>query len=798
MLRIARGDMHGRSVDALLTPSNRLIFHMQVLTLLNLGGRVSEIALSLSAADGLLVPVLLNAVRRKRAEGFISECVVTAIHERKRLEDDLFKIKKATEQAPGAVFQFQLDPDGHTFFPYASEGMRSLYGINPLLLGKSDARIGQIIHPDDKAGVMASMAKSARELGAWHQIYRILVPRRGLRWLEWHAMPEQRSDGSVLWHGYVHDTTQRKSLELALSREAERTRVTLRSIGDAVITTNAQGLVEYLNPAAEQLTGWLHAQAVGQRSELVFNTVNQHTRLPAENPVARCLSERTTVSLDDDTVLIARDGREYGIDDSAAPIFDRDAALCGAVLVFHDVSHQRAKHLQVAHRATHDHLTGLTNRAEFERRSAAMFDSTRAHGTSHAMCCIDLDRFKIVNDSCGHAAGDQLLQQVANLLQRCVRSVDTVARLGGDEFGLLLENCDLDAARGIAQKVCDAVAGLRFEYEARQFHVGASIGLVPIDRRWDSAVAAQQAADSCCFAAKAAGRGRVNIYQENNKTLHHQQRQMHWSTRIEEAIEHDRFLLYAQPIKALGPQMQTGLHFEVLLRLKDDDGNIVLPGAFLPSAERYGLCPRLDRWVLSNVITWLQKQPEAMADIHMVAINVSGHSVSDPEFKAYVGQMLETCGLPPEKLCFEITETAAIGNIDDATQFFQVLHAYGAMIALDDFGTGTASMAYLRRLPIDYLKIDGQFVKDMASDKVDFAIVKSINEISHLVRKRTIAEFVENAAILDHLHAIGMDYAQGYHVGVPVPIAQIVDWVDQTGSGPAADLQTQTSAALMH
>jgi len=776
MLAFTLDELNGKSLDDLLTSTNRLMFHMQVMTMLHIHGHIEEIAIFLAGANGKTIPVILNAVRREIDGNAVTECVVIRMNERLRLEDELFRVKKATEQLPGAIYQFLLCSDGSSRFPYASEGVRNVYELSPLQLQKDATLVFKRIHPDDLDAMNQAIAASAKNLTVWHQQYRVILPKRGTRWLEGNATPESRADGSILWHGYIKDITERKALELALSNEFERTRVTLSSIGDAVITTNEREEVEYLNPIAEQLTGWSLADAVGMPITKVFNIINQHTRLIAKNPIAHCLNERAIVGLARDTVLISKDGKEYAVEDSAAPIFTMGDVITGVVMVFRDVTGQRILRQEVERRASHDHLTGLVNRAEFDRVLLELFESSISTGVSHALCCIDLDRFKIVNDSCGHSAGDALLKEVSALFLKSVRANDLVARLGGDEFALLLEGCDLNAAQRITQQICEKVAQIRFKHGDKFFRVGASIGVVPLDARWENAQAAQQAADRACFAAKDEGRGRVHMYADLDQPVMVQRDQMQWATRLQQAIDEDRFELFAQPIMALGDHVEQGLHFEVLLRLRETNGALVPPGVFIPSAERFGLAPQVDRWVVSRVFKWMRTNADKLDKIHTIAINLSAKSVDDRDFHQFLIETLDRDHIPVHKISFEITETAAIGHLDIATEFIAMLHQRGARISLDDFGSGMSSMSYLKHLSVDYLKIDGQFVKDMVNDVVDCAMVRSINEIAHLTGKITIAEFVENGDILKLLEDLGVDFAQGYHIGKPKPIDEIFTW----------------------
>jgi diguanylate cyclase (GGDEF)-like protein/PAS domain S-box-containing protein len=776
MLGTPHENLPGKHLDELLSSANKLMFHMQVMSMLHIHGHVEEIAISLANENGQQIPVLFNAVTHNKIDGAFTECVVIRVNERQRLEDELFRIRKATEQVPGAIYQFLLFPDGSSRFPYASEGIRSIYELSPLQVQRNSDLALKRVHPDDLDTISKGITESAKNLTVWHQQYRVNLPKRGMRWLEGHATPESRSDGSILWHGYIKDISERKSLEIALANEFERTRVTLSSIGDAVITTDEFEKIQYINPIAEKLTGWRLADAIGLPVTTVFNIINQHSRLAAKNPIAHCLQERAIVGLARDTVLISKNGTEYAVEDSAAPIFTADDVITGVVMVFRDVTGQRILRQEVERRASHDHLTGLANRAEFDRLLLEMFESSIATGTGHTLCCIDLDQFKIVNDSCGHAAGDALLKEVSELLLKNVRAKDTVARLGGDEFALLLEGCDITVAQRVAQSVCDKVAQIRFQQNDKIFRVGASIGVAPLDGRWATAQEAQHAADGACFAAKDEGRGRVHIYENMDKAVMAQHDQMQWVTRLQQGIDENRFELFGQPIMRLDTGVGKGLHFEVLLRLRESDGKLVPPVAFIPAAERYGLVTQVDRWVVTHVFEWMRSHQNEISEIATIAVNLSGKTVCDRDFHRFVIDALEHHQIPANKICFEITETAAIGNIDTVLEFFKVLQEYGTRTSLDDFGSGMSSMAHLKRLPVDYLKIDGQFVKDMASDAVDCAMVRSINEIAHLTGKLTIAEFVENAETLSLLGALGVDFAQGYHIAKPMPINDILAW----------------------
>jgi len=411
-------------------------------------------------------------------------------------------------------------------------------------------------------------------------------------------------------------------------------------------------------------------------------------------------------------------------------------------------------------------LTGLVNRREFEARLERALKMARAREAQYALCYMDLDQFKIVNDSCGHVAGDALLGQLGALLKSKIRWRDTLARLGGDEFGVLLENCTVEEAIETAESLLKAVQDFRFVWEDRSFRLGASIGVVPIAPETASVAELLTAADSACAAAKDAGRNRVHTWQENDIDLMRRRKEMQWAARINNALEEARFELFRQPILPLHDQ-NPGAHYELLLRMRDEQGQVVAPDVFINAAERYGLTPAIDRWVIANALRWLVSEADERERLAMCSINLSGQSLGDDKFLPYVIEQFERSGIDPSKICFEITETAAIASYSQANRFINSLKELGCKFALDDFGTGLSSFGYLKHFPVDFLKIDGSFVKEMLHDPIDREMVRSINEIGHLTGKQTIAEFVESQEILTMLRGMGVDYAQGYGIGEP-------------------------------
>jgi diguanylate cyclase (GGDEF)-like protein len=448
------------------------------------------------------------------------------------------------------------------------------------------------------------------------------------------------------------------------------------------------------------------------------------------------------------------------------------------ILVFSNVTESRRLSQELAYQATHDVLTKLPNRAEFERRLQRVLETSRTFSTENALCFLDLDRFKLVNDTSGHFAGDELLRQISELLKAHVRKRDTLARLGGDEFGLLMEHCCINEAMEVARKLTKVVADFRFFWEDKPFNIGVSIGLIAVNESAKSIDDLLNSADAACYMAKEQGRDRVHLYEVDDEELIKRHGEMQWAARLPQAIKDERLCLYYQPIATAAVISGEQAHYELLIRMKDETGNIIPPGAFLPAAERYNLSGRIDRWVIDTAFRQLIHHPEQLENLFLCAINLSGHSLSDEKFLLFIRQKLEEFPIPANKICFEITETAAIANLKRATALINELKGHGCHFALDDFGSGLSSFAYLKNLPIDFLKIDGSFVRDILHDPIDFAMVKSINEIGQAMGIQTIAEFVESEAVLKKLQAVGVDYAQGYLIGQPQPFSE---WLQTSG-----------------
>ena len=571
----------------------------------------------------------------------------------------------------------------------------------------------------------------------------------------------------VGYEGSLTDITERKHAELAALQEKDKAQVTLQSIGDAVITTDAARRIESLNPVAEELTGWDAHDAQGRLLSEVFGLIAEPSREAVEDPISVCLREHRVVAVGDHSVLVNRRGQEIAVKHSAAPIRDRAGHVIGAVMVFHDVSKERRLRRALAYQATHDALTGLINRREFENRLNEALVAARESNQTHVLLYLDLDQFKLVNDTCGHQAGDRLLKQVTGLLQTRIRASDTIARLGGDEFGVLLQECSAERGSDIAENLRQAIRDFRFIWQDGVVRVGVSIGIVEISSGSDSIASVMSAADVACYSAKDSGRNRIHVYQQGSTPERH--REMQWVQRLMRAVDDNRLELYYQPIVPIGANSDQRRHYELLLRMRGEQGQIVLPAEFIPAAERYNLMPAIDRWVVQHALGALAhyRLDGDPRDAYTVSINLSGNSLNDERFLEFLINELQSHDLSPGAVCFEITETAAIANLANVVHFMRELKARGCMFSLDDFGSGLSSFMYLKNLPVDYLKIDGQFIQHVTTDRVDRSMVEAIRQVGHAMGIKTIAERVDSADVLLCLATLGVDYAQGNYIALP-------------------------------
>jgi len=688
------------------------------------------------------------------------------ITERKRAEQALRESEENLRTLAGnANDGFVVHVHGRIVF--ANRYLGEMVGYNHTeLLGRS---IAEFVRADEQAKISQRAQSRLKGEAVPDQYETILIRKDGSE------VPVEITAALTVWQGQpaiiviARDIASRKQAEAELFREKERAQVTLESIGDGVITTDVAGRIDYLNPVAEELTGWSNAQASGQPLTSVFQAKDENTHKPLPDPVLLCLSEQRSIHSPDNALLTHRGGyREFSIETTASPIRNHAEEVIGVVLVLHDVTTLRNMARQMAWQARHDPLTGLINRGEFEVRLEQALESARSGHTQHALCYVDLDQFKIVNDTCGHIAGDELLKQLTAHLQARVRETDTLARLGGDEFGILLEHCPIEEASETAEMLREVVKKFRFAWQDKIFEIGASIGVVPITTDSGSIVDVLSAADSACYVAKDHGRNRIHVYQMEDSALAKRHGEMQWVHRVNRALGEDRFRLFFQKVLPLSPD-EHEQYGEILVRMVDEQGKMVLPMAFIPAAERYQMMPAIDRWVLTATLEALRERRPALGDVSVCAINLSGQSLCDDHFLASVVDILDASSIDPTHICFEITETAAIANLTRAMRFISVLKGMGCRFALDDFGSGLSSFMHLKHLPVDFLKIDGGFVRDMAKDPVDAAMVEAINRIGHVMGIRTIAEAVENNAILERLRALGVNYAQGTIIARPEP-----------------------------
>ena len=563
--------------------------------------------------------------------------------------------------------------------------------------------------------------------------------------------------------------TERTHTMLALKASESRYRELYENVVAGVFQTTPDGKFMAANPALVRLLGY------ASEDELLELSIGEDLYVHAEDRANWLRNMAATGEIRNaELVLRRKDGRKIVVLENSRAVRDEQGHILYYEGTLTDITEAHELSRQLSYEASHDALSGLINRREFEIRLQRALDSAQATATSHAVCYLDLDQFKVINDTCGHVAGDELLRQLAQLLQSRVRSNDALARLGGDEFGLLLHDCSMADALGIANALLRAVEQYQFVWGASTFTVGASIGVVPLSGNFRRITQVLQAADAACYAAKDQGRNRVHVYQEDDAVVAQRHGEMQWVARVKRALTENRFLLEAQPIVPILTEPSPALRsYELLLRMRELDGSIVPPGAFLPAAERYNLTQRLDRWVISSALHWLAANPATTERIGRVYVNLSGDSLGDPQLHDFIRAVLDETRVAPTKVGFEITETAAIGNLTRANQLIAELRRLGCAFSLDDFGSGVSSFAYLKALTVDWLKIDGLFVGNIVHDRVDYEMVRSITDIGHVMGKKVVAESVESAAVLDRLKQIGVDYAQGHALGAPVGLSNL-------------------------
>lgn len=589
---------------------------------------------------------------------------------------------------------------------------------------------------------------------------------RGL-WVESQSAPiDYLGKNAVLT--VARDTSYRKSLEVSLNRSKHQAQYTLESIAEGVITTDSQGHIDYMNRAAESMTGAKRDTAAGHTVGEIFTLIDESDRRPLGDPVERCLSMRRRVNMGRRALLVSHENeQEHSVEITASPIRGPENAISGTVVVFHDVGEIRGLTRQMSYQATHDALTGLINRREFERRLQEAMDSAHADQAVHILFYMDLDRFKAVNDSCGHLAGDNMLREVAALIKDQVRDSDFVGRLGGDEFGTLLIGCPIEKSRQIASDICNAVADYRFVWKDKIFNIGISIGLVEISNKSGALQDVVNAADSACYVAKQRGQGQVHIYSARDEAIARERGDIRWLSQLQQALQESKFELAMQPIIATGSREASGPALEILIRLPDEYGRHANSADFLRSADRYQLMPQIDRWVVDATLAAINAGKIKLASNRSCAINISGQTLGDEEFLSFVVEALDRSGVASSSICFEVTESAISTNVQHAQRFIEVLHGIGCEFALDDFGSGLGSFASLKHLPIDYLKIDGTYTSNLSSDQVNQEMVAAMIKLARSMEFRVVAEQVEAQEDFDWLRDIGVDFVQGNFVDPP-------------------------------
>ena len=648
----------------------------------------------------------------------------------------------------------------------ANDSAASLVGLeSPQLV---DREIADLVKPAYRALFRKTVAKRLAGENAPRRIEMQLINgnQTGL-WVEAQSSNiEFRGHRAILT--VARDVSHRKSLEVSLSRSKRQAQYTLESISEGVITTDNDGRIDYMNLAAEALIGTNRDDAAGHRVGELFSLVDDADRRPLGDPVERCLAMRRRVNMGRRAVMVSADGeQEHSVEITASPVRGPSNSISGTVVVFHDVSELRGLTRKMSYQATHDPLTGLVNRREFERRLDEAMDTAHADEAVHIVFYMDLDRFKAVNDSCGHLAGDNMLREVATLIKEQVRDSDFVGRLGGDEFGALLIGCPIEKARKIATDICNVVADYRFVWKDKIFNIGISVGLIEVSHTSGTLQDVMSAADSACYMAKQQGRGQVHVYSARDEAVARERGDIQWLRQLQTDLHEDSFELATQPIIAMSGKADSGPSVEVLIRLSDGQSRATNSAEFLRPAERYQMMPQIDRWVISASLAAISSGEIKLPAHRSCAINLSSQTLGDEAFLGFVVDSLDRSGVSPLSVCFEVTEAAILSNIQHAQRFIEVLHGIGCEFSLDDFGSGLGSFSSLKHLPIDYLKIDGTYTRNLRSDLVNQEMVAAMIKLARTMQFRIVAEQVEHQEDFDWLRDAGVDFVQGHFVEPP-------------------------------
>lgn len=663
---------------------------------------------------------------------------------------------------PVVIFRFQIKRKNWQM-EYVSKNIETEFGYKSINFTDGLLTLGDIIFREDKYRITKNTFLNIQnnKSNSFAHEYRMKDSSGKLRWA--YAFNRIiRNDYGIAthFHGYVYDITKRKTAEDLLANEKEKLQVTLNSIADAVITTDIKGKIDFMNPVAEILTGWTNEEAQGESCKNIFKLIDANTKKQITNPIELSLKTGKMSPTEESTLLIKKNGNEIPIQNSAAPIRDKSGNTVGAIIVFHDVIQTK----KLEWHATHDTLTGIFNRKEFENQIELTIKKSIGEESEHSLLYIDLDQFKIINDTCGHEAGDKLLQKLSLQLKEFTKSNDILSRLGGDEFGLLLKNTNIVHAIEIAEKIRSFIKAGKFNWNNQNYEITASIGIVTIDKFNNGISQILGSADIACYTAKDLGRNRIHVFDSTDEHTMQKHGEMKWVSRINHAFEGNRFILMKQKIQSTNKSDNLE-HYEILIRLKEKNGSIVTPDKFIPAAEKYNLMYDIDKWVINSTFSHINNRQET--DNILYCINLSGKTLSESGLLDFILSQVEIFKIKPENICFEITETSAIENFNRTKQLMNALKKKGFYFALDDFGSGVSSFGYLKNLPVDFIKIDGSFIKDMLNNPLDLAMVESINQIGHVMNLKTIAEYVESDLLIEKITEMGIDYLQGYAINHP-------------------------------
>ena len=693
------------------------------------------------------------------------------------LKESESKFENAIQGAQEGIWEWQAGLEGREWW---SEPMYELLGLKNDASDVGLTQLQRLLHPEDRNHFSDQWGRFiTKNTGDLIFEARLAVKEKGYRWFVIKGTATYDNSGNAKKVvGSISDINIQKQAQAQLANEKDKVVATLRSIVDAVLTTNERGEVQYVNEAASRFLNCTGKEAIGKDIEKVLNLYEEESTRRIGNPILSCLTGQNNKNQKINADIVTKTGAKFTVQVMVTPLISQSGNIYGAVLVMNDVTNLRTMARRLRYQASHDPLTNLINRSEFERKVRKSILNAKTRNLISSVIYVDLDRFKMINDFYGHAAGDELLIQFSDLVKGNLRETDILARLGGDEFALLLEDCPLKQAEEKAQEILKSIQEFKFIWEQKSFNVEASMGVTEINNKCFDLSYILSSADSACYLAKESGRNCVRIFREGDIDINRRRGQERWLQRFDKALNEGKLLVTAQSIINIKANKNINIDkdgFEILIRMQDDSGRLVPPNAFLPAVERYNRAPKLDRWICNTVLRLLSEYPNVLAQINKCSINLSGQSLVSDGFLPFIVAKLKEYKIKPGKICFEITETAAIANLKQATTFVQELKNLGCYFALDDFGAGLSSFAYLKTLPVDYLKIDGMFVKDIHNDDVSRAMVKAINDMGHVLGKQTIAEYVENEEILKILKVIGVDFAQGFHAGRPTPIVEFFE-----------------------